>query len=168
MKPLTVLFLSTGDAARGVMAEALLRHRGGCRFVARSAGMQPEAGVHDVVLTLLKEMGVDTAMLHTKSCQEIQKAARLCPVDVIVTLSEEARALCPRPWSGGGAVADPVRVHWPVDNPLLDSTPEGIEWKVRKCIATLDNRITAFVKSRVAQSPTELMLQLKDAALVVA
>jgi hypothetical protein len=42
-----------------------------------------------------------------------------------------------------------------------------MEWKFRKCFATLESRITTLVKNRVAQSTDELLLQLKDIAMVV-
>lgn len=142
------------------MAEALLRHHGGARFNARSAGFAPAKCVHPQILELLTQSDIDTSSLHTKSWQEFFGASRVFPVDVIVTLSEDARSGCPR-WTG-----DPVRVHWPVDDPLATSNADMMEWKLRKCLATLENRITTFVKSRVAQSPSELLLQLKDISLV--
>ena len=83
-------------------------------------------------------------------------------MDVIVTLSEEARAHCPT-WPG-----NPIRVHWPVEDPMSAAKPDMREWKFRKCFATLECRINSFVKSRVAQTPCELLLQLKDIGLVVA
>jgi arsenate reductase len=76
-------------------------------------------------------------------------------------LSEDARTSCPA-WPG-----EPVRVHWPVDDPLSAEKPDVREWKFRKCFATLESRIATLVKTRAAQNPAELLLQLKDIGMVV-
>lgn len=161
LKPLMVLFLSDGNAARGILAEALLREKGGMRFMARSAGSRPAAGVHPHTLALLQADGINTDGLHTKGWNEFLASAHILKIDVIVTLSEEARVNSPI-WPG-----NPVRVHWPVDDPLAAEKPDVMEWKFRKCFATLENRIAALVKTRTAQSTCELLLQLKDIGMVV-
>ena len=160
--PLNVLFLSTGNSARSIIAEAILRQKGSSRYNARSAGFKPLSEVNPETLSLLKSAGIETCGLHTKCWDEFLAASHIVPIDVIVTLSEEARTNCPV-WPG-----NPVRVHWPVDAPLSIDKTDMREWKFRKCFATLENRISAFVKSRTAQTPSELLLQLKDIGLVVA
>jgi protein-tyrosine-phosphatase len=157
----TVLFLSTGNAARGIFAEALLRHKGGGRFVANSAGFQMLPEIAPQALELLQADGIPTDGLHTKGWAEYFAAPASILVDVIVTLSEEARANCPQ-WPG-----DPIRVHWPVDDPFAPSTSDARDWKMRKCYATLQNRVDAMVKQRTAHSQTELMLQLRNISAVV-
>jgi arsenate reductase len=159
--PLTVLFLSTGNAARGILAEAIMRQRAGHRFSARSAGVRPLSEVHAEALALLMAAGIPVAGLHTKNVGEFLAAARLVPIHVIVTLSEEAKFLCPV-WPG-----DTVRVHWTVDDPLSSDKPDVREWKFRKCLTVLESRIGALIKTRVAQSSSELLLQLKDVGMVV-
>ncbi len=159
--PLTVLFLSTGNAARSILAEALLRQKGGDRFNARSAGYKSLHAVHPHALALLTAEGVPTDGLHAKGWGEFLAAAHLLKVDVIVTLSEEAQAYSPA-WPN-----NPVRVHWPVDDPLSAEKADVMEWKFRKCFNTLEARIAALVKSRIAQAPCELLLQLKDIGMVV-
>ncbi|MDE1900119.1 MAG: arsenate reductase ArsC [Alphaproteobacteria bacterium] len=159
--PTTVLFLSTGNAVRGILAEALLRHKGGARFAAISAGYSMRPAIEPQALAMLRAEGISTDGLHTKGWQEIFRAPQSILVDVIVTLSEEARAHCPK-WPG-----DPVRVHWPVDDPLAAPTPDAREWKFRKCFATLQNRVDALIKQRAPHSAVELKLQLMGIAAVV-
>lgn len=161
-KPIMVLFLSTGNGARSIMAEAILNSKGSDRIVARSAGLKPFTGVHPEVLALLTDAGIATEGLHSKGWQEFQAAARLVPVDVIVTLSEEARQQCPANWPG-----QPVRVHWAVDDPLAAERADIREWKFRKCFATLEARINALVKSRLTGVPDELLMKFKDLGMVV-
>ncbi|MDP9126870.1 MAG: arsenate reductase ArsC [Pseudomonadota bacterium] len=160
-KPLMVLFLSTGNAARSILAEALLRHKGSSRFTARSAGFRSLPAVHPQTLSLLKAEGLSTDGLHSKGWGEFMASAHIIKIDVIVTLSEDARTHCPQ-WFG-----NPVRVHWPVDDPLSAEKEDVREWKFRKCFGTLETRIHALLKSRTAQSPMELLMQLKDIGMVV-
>jgi arsenate reductase (thioredoxin) len=160
--PLTVLFLSTGNAARGILAEAIMRQKGSHRFTARSAGISPMTHVSAEALSLLASEGISVAGLHSKGFGEFLAAARIVPIHVIVTLSEEARQICPATWPG-----DPVRVHWTVDDPLASDKADVREWKFRKCLTVLESRINALIKTRVAQNPSELLLQLKDVGMVV-
>lgn len=160
-KPLTVLFISSGNAARGILAEALLRQKGGDRFKARSAGLKPGNCVNPQALALLNEAGIGTDGLHSKGWGEYLAAATLVKIDVIVTLSEDARLEIPA-WPG-----NPVRAHWPVDDPLSTASADVREWKLRKCFNTLETRITTLVRSKIPQSPSELLLQLKDIGMVV-
>jgi arsenate reductase (thioredoxin) len=161
MKPLLVLFLSTGNAARSLIAEALLNAKGSGRFTARSAGYRPLPEVHSETLALLQSEGLVTENLHTKGWGEFLASSHILKADVIVTLSEEARQNCP-PWPG-----DPVKVHWTVDDPLGAERADVREWKFRKCFATLEARVNTLVRSRLPQTPGELFLQLKDIGMVV-
>lgn len=161
-KPPTVLFVSTGNAARGILAESIMRHKAGHRFSARSAGVRPLPEVGAESLLLLASEGIPVTGLHTKNVNEFLAAARLVPIHVIVTLSEEAKLLCPIDWPG-----NPVRVHWTVDDPLSADKADVREWKFRKCFTVLESRIGALIKTRVAQSSSELLLQLKDVGMVV-
>ncbi len=161
IKPLLILFLSTGNAARSLMAEALLNAKKSDCFTGRSAGYRPEPEPHPETLALLKAAGLTTESLHTKGWAEFHAAAHIINIDVIVTLSEEARLNCPA-WPG-----NPVRVHWTVDNPLGAERADVREWKFRKCFATLEARLNTLVRSRIPQTPSELFMRLKDIGMVV-
>jgi arsenate reductase len=162
MRPFTVLFLSTGNAARSILAEAILRERGGETFNARSAGQRPLYDVNPHTLALLASEGIAITGLHCKGWGEFLAASHRMPVDVVVTLSEEARANCPV-WPDNA-----VKVHWSVDDPLSADKPDVMEWKYRKTFATLEARISRLIKTRLARSkPEELLLQLKDIGMVV-
>jgi len=161
LEPLTVLFLSTGNAARSIMAEALLREKGGARLRARSAGYRPLSYVNPHTLALLAAEGISIEGLHSKGWNEFVAASHLLKIDAVVTLSEEARLHCPL-WPG-----NPVRVHWTVDDPLAAEKPDVREWKFRKAFATLDARIDTLIKTRLAPGGGELFLQLKGIGMVV-
>jgi len=161
LKPVNILFLSCGNAARSILAEALLRQKGGDRFKARSAGLKPLMDIQPETLELLRDAGISTDGLHSKGWGEYLAAANLIKMDVIVTLSEDARVE-PTVWPH-----NPVRVHWSVDDPLSANCADVRDWKFRKCFNTLETRINALVKNKVAQGAGELLLQLKDIGMVV-
>ncbi|MDD3371844.1 MAG: arsenate reductase ArsC [Alphaproteobacteria bacterium] len=160
-RPTAVLFLSTGNAARGLMAEALLRHLGEDRFVAFSAGYAPLAKASPRALRILGDNAIFTGGLTPKSWIDFFESPRSILVDIIVTLSEEAQQHCPA-WPG-----DPVRVHWPVGDPLAALNEDECESKIRSCYESLRNKVGTLIKQRAPHSAIELMLQLRSIAAIV-
>ena len=53
-----VLFLCTGNTARSVLGEAILRHEGQGRFNAFSAGSQPKGIVNPYALRTLESLSL--------------------------------------------------------------------------------------------------------------
>ena len=88
--PIRVLFVCTGNSARSIMAEALLRHHGGDRFEVRSAGTEPK-GVNPLTLKILAEAGIDASFAQSKSVHEFLDQ----PFDYVVTVCDQARQACP-------------------------------------------------------------------------
>lgn len=156
-----VLFLSTGNAARSLIAEALLNAKGSDRYTAKSAGLAPWPSVPDETLALLAGAGLKTDGLRSKSWDEYVACASFMPMDIVVTLSEEARLYAPV------FPNKPLQVHWAIDDPLAASQADRREWKYRKCLAVLDARLSALVRGRPPLSRDELYLQLKDLSMVV-
>ncbi len=99
-----VLFLCVANAARSQMAEALARHVLGDRIHAQSAGSAPSR-VHPDALTVLHELGVDTAGLRSKHVSEIDPSS----VDVVITLCAEEQ--CPV------FLGDAERISWAMPDP---------------------------------------------------
>ena len=85
-----VLFVCTGNSARSIMAEALLRHHGGDRFEVHSAGTEPK-GVNPLTLRILAEAGMDASFAHSKSVHEFLGQR----FDYVVTVCDQARQVCP-------------------------------------------------------------------------
>jgi arsenate reductase len=88
--PIRVLFVCTGNSARSVMAEALLRHHGGERFEVFSAGTEPK-GVNPRTLRILAEAGIDASFARSKSVNEFLGQS----FDYVVTVCDQARQACP-------------------------------------------------------------------------
>ena len=88
--PIRVLFVSTGDASRGILAEAVLRRSGGDRYVVASAGVTP-APIEPTTLAVLDAAGID----HAWAVSEPVEAYAGQPFDYVITLCDDARAVCP-------------------------------------------------------------------------
>ncbi len=65
-----VLFLCTGNTARSVLAEGILRKDGAGRFAAFSAGSQPKGTVNPFALKVLKDFGYPADGFRSKSWDE--------------------------------------------------------------------------------------------------
>jgi arsenate reductase len=85
-----VLFVSTSNASRSILAEALLRHAGGGRFEAASAGVAPTS-VHPLTRRVLERAGFD----HDWATSEPISAYLDQPFDYVVTVCDDARTVCP-------------------------------------------------------------------------
>lgn len=114
-----VLFVCTGNTARSILGEAILRQLAGGRFEAHSAGMSP-GEVRPETLAVLEEAGFDTTGLRSKSVDEY--LGRVA-VSYVITVCDDAEKSCPRVWPQGGerlhwSVADPAAVHGEGDERL--------------------------------------------------
>ena len=113
--PINVLFLCRHNAARSLLAEAILNHIGGARFQAFSAGTQPEPDQqpHPLTLEALCSAGINTEGLHSKSWDEFTRTD--APVmDLVITVCDEAHGEpCPV-WPG-----HPASAHWSFPDPMM-------------------------------------------------
>ncbi|WP_399682497.1 arsenate reductase ArsC [Xenophilus sp.] len=110
---LHVLFLCTHNAARSILAEAVLNHIGAGRFKAYSAGSSPRGNQrpHPMALDVLEKAGISTAGLRSKSWDEfgLPDAPRM---DLVITVCDNAAGeACPY-WPGRPATA-----HWGYPDP---------------------------------------------------
>ena len=106
-----VLFLCTGNSARSIIAEAILKKLGEGRFQAYSAGSRPKGEVNPNTIRLLKELGYDTSALRSKAWDEF--AGPGAPqIDFIFTVCDNAAGeACPI-WPG-----HPTTAHWGIPDP---------------------------------------------------
>ncbi len=89
-EPIRVLFVCTGNSARSVMAEALLRHHGRDAFEVHSAGTEPK-GINPLTLRVLAAAGIDASFARSKSVDEFLGRS----FDYVVTVCDQARQSCP-------------------------------------------------------------------------
>ncbi len=90
--PFKVLVLCTGNSARSIIAEYLLRQKGGGRFEVCSAGARPTGKVNPLALRVLKEhFGIDASGARSKSWEEFKDVK----FDLVITVCDHARESCP-------------------------------------------------------------------------
>lgn len=141
-----VLFLCVGNAARSIMAEAILNRWGGDKFHAYSAGSNPRGEVHPYTLDLLRQQNFDPELARSKSWGEF--AGEAAPkLDFVFTLCDDAAAEACPVWPG-----QPMTAHWGLPDPL---TATGTEAERRLAFADafrmLNNRISIFVSLPLAR-----------------
>jgi arsenate reductase len=106
-----VMFLCTGNSARSIMAESILRKDGVGNFQSFSAGSHPKLAVNPFALKVLESYDYPTEGLRSKNWDEF--AAPGAPeMDFVFTLCDDAAAeICPV-WPG-----QPMTAHWGIEDP---------------------------------------------------
>lgn len=139
-QPLNVLFLCTGNSARSILAESILRKEGAGRFNAFSAGSQPKGEVNPTALEVLREFGYPTNGLRSKPWDEF--AAPGAPVmDFVFTVCDQAAGEACPVWPG-----QPVTAHWGIEDPSHEN--RGDIWKraaFTQAFRYMKNRVSAFL-----------------------
>ena len=134
-----VLFLCTGNSARSILAESILRKDGNGRFRAFSAGSQPKGDVHPIALRVLESMNYPTDGLRSKSWEEF--AVPDAPVmDFVFTVCDNAAGeSCPI-WPG-----QPMTAHWGIEDPAaVEGTDIQKEAAFVAAFRFMKNRIALF------------------------
>ena len=135
----TVLFLCTGNSARSIMAEVLLRSLGGGRFRSFSAGSQPRGRVHPLAIETLSKQGYDPSGVRSKDWDEFS-AVGSPPIDFVITLCDDAAGE-PCPLFPGRA----VRAHWGLEDPArAQGSAEEQRRAFRDALAIIRRRVQAF------------------------
>ncbi|KQW20642.1 ArsR family transcriptional regulator [Afipia sp. Root123D2] len=134
-----VLFLCTGNSARSILAESILRKDGGGRFQSFSAGSEPKGEVNPFALKVLESLEYPTEGMRSKSWLEF--AVPDAPVmDFVFTVCDNAAGeSCPI-WPG-----QPMTAHWGIEDP---AAVEGTDLQKHAAFLTafryLKNRLIAF------------------------
>lgn len=135
-----VLFICSGNSARSIFAEALLRDLGTGTFQAYSAGTRPNSQLNPFVLEILKRNGHDISNLRSKHIAEFQQPGAVV-MDFVFTVCDTAAAEeCP-PWPG-----QPITGHWGLPDPVKATGTDAEKALVfAQTYAALRRRIAAFV-----------------------
>jgi arsenate reductase len=144
-RPYNVLFLCTGNSARSILAESVLNHRGGGRFRAWSAGSHPAGRVNPHAIALLRQAGLPTDGLRSKSWDEFA-APGAPPLDFVFTVCDNAAGeVCPV-WPG-----QPVTAHWGLPDPAAVEGSDADKTKAfRDTYVALERRISLFTSLPIA------------------
>lgn len=140
-KTCNVLFICSGNSARSLFAETLLRDLGRGKFKAFSAGTRPGSSPNPFALEVLERNGHDTSVLRSKDISEFQRPG--APVmDFVFTVCDMAAAEeCP-PWQG-----QPITGHWGLPDPVKAIGTDAEKALVfAQTYGALRRRVSAFVE----------------------
>jgi len=140
-----VLFLCTGNTARSILAEGILRKDGKGRFRAFSAGSQPKGVVNPFALKVLDACGYPAEGYRSKSWQEF--AASDAPrMDFVFTVCDSAAGEACPVWPG-----QPMTAHWSIEDPAaVEGSDIDKERAFTQAFKILKNRISLFAALPVA------------------
>ena len=141
-----VLFLCTHNSARSIMAEVILNYLGKGRFKGFSAGSMPGTAPNPFALRTLRNLGLPTEGLSSKSWDVFAQPA--APVmDFVFTVCDNAAGeVCPV-WPG-----QPITAHWGVEDPsLFEGTDEGKLHEFARVANVLRRRIELLTSLPVAK-----------------
>ena len=135
-----VLFICSGNSARSIFAEVLLRDLGQGKFQAFSAGTRPNTELNPFALDVLTRNGHDISGLRAKHISEFQQPDSIM-MDFVFTVCDAAAAEeCP-PWPG-----QPITGHWGLPDPVKATGTDAEKALVfAQTYAALRRRVAAFV-----------------------
>jgi arsenate reductase len=135
-----VLFLCTGNSARSILAESILRRDGAGRFNAFSAGSKPKGAVNPFAIKVLESLNYPADGMRSKSWEEF--AAPGAPaMDFVFTVCDDAAGEACPVWPG-----QPMTAHWGIEDPAaVDGADIQKEAAFVAAARYLKNRISAFI-----------------------
>jgi len=140
-----VLFICTGNSARSIFAESILRREAGDRFEVHSAGTKPYSELNPFALEVLEQKGHDISVLRAKNVSEFQGDDAPTFDFVFTVCNKAANEECP-PWPG-----QPVSAHWGMPDPVkAEGTDAEKSLAFHQAYGALYNRIRAFTALPIA------------------
>ncbi len=132
-----VLFLCTGNSCRSILAEGILSHYGGGKYIAHSAGSFPTGKVHPMALKTLEANGIKLDSPRSKSWDEFKDKH----IDLVVTVCDNAAGeVCPV------FPGKPSKLHWGMPDPAhFEGTPEEIAAEFQRVYKMLEEKIMSFL-----------------------
>jgi arsenate reductase len=143
-----VLFLCTGNTARSILAEGILRRDAAGRFNAFSAGSHPKGVVNPFALKALAASGYPAEGFRSKSWDEFAAPAAL-QMDFVFTVCDSAAGEACPVWIG-----QPMTAHWGIEDP---AAVEGSDIEKERAF----NLALRYLRNRIGQF-TALPIQSLD------
>ena len=135
-----VLFLCTGNSARSVLGESILRKDGAVRFHAFSAGSRPKGAVNPFAFKVLRAFDYPTDGFRSKSWSEFA-TANAPKMDFVFTVCDDAAGESCPVWPG-----HPISAHWGIEDPAaIEGTDVEKERAFNTAFRYMRNRITTFI-----------------------
>jgi arsenate reductase len=140
-----VLFLCTDNAARSLMAEALLQHWGRGRFRAHSAGSEPALAPHPLTIAVVRRAHLPADALATRSWSDYSRSDAVA-MDFIVTLCPYLATVTHPAWPGA-----PITAHWGIGDPATIVGSEHDRFRAfDRAYREIESRIKLFLSLPVA------------------
>ena len=134
-----VLFICTGNSARSIFAESILRDRASDRFNVYSAGTRPQSDLNPFAVEVLQSKGHDTAHLRAKNTAEFTGPGAPQMDFVFTVCNQAANEECPA-WDG-----QPISGHWGMPDPVkAEGTDAEKSLAFHQAYGALKRRIEAF------------------------
>lgn len=135
-KPYNVLILCTGNSARSILGEYILRAKGKGRFDVFSAGSKPTGKVNPLAVRVLGDKyGLDASQARSKSWDEFKDVK----MDFVITVCDNAKEACPV-WPG-----QPMIAHWGSPDPAAYDGTEDEKYRFFVSVASqIARRIELF------------------------
>lgn len=134
-----VLFICTGNSARSIFAESIMRDLAGDRFNVYSAGTRPSSELNPFALQVLQDKGHDISRLRAKNVAEFSGDGAPELDFVFTVCNKAANEECPA-WDG-----QPVSGHWGMPDPVkVEGTDAEKALAFQQTYGALRNRIQAF------------------------
>ena len=156
-----VLFICTGNSARSIFAESILRREAGDRFNVFSAGTRPNSELNPFAVQELKAKGHDVSLLRAKHVSEFMVPDAPKFDFVFTVCNTAANEECP-PWQG-----QPITAHWGMPDPVkAEGTDAEKSLAFQHAYGALRNRIRAFAALPLQSlDKTSLQKAVDDVAL---
>ena len=141
---ISVLFLCTGNSARSIVGEALLKELGGDDFEVHSAGTESK-GINPLTVKVLEYEQIDSSGFHSKDMTEFFGRH----FDYVITVCDNAAERCPV------FPGHPERIHWSFPDPAgiegddltkfaaFQETFRGMRRRIERFIIIARNAATA-------------------------
>lgn len=149
-QPFKILFLCTGNSARSIFGEYLIRQRGRGLFESYSAGAPPAGEVNPYPIRVLRDVyQIDASEARSKGCDEF----RGIEFDFVITVCDRARETC-LVWPG-----QPITAHWGAPNPAEVEGTDEEKLQVFKQVAQIIQRRIELFCSLPFESLDKLRLE---------
>jgi len=135
-KTYKILFLCTGNSARSILGEYLIRKIAPGKFESYSAGAKPSGKINPLVQHILqKSFQIDASDARSKSWDEFKDVH----FDFVITVCDNARETCPI-WPG-----QPVIAHWGSPDPAaFEGSDEEKLKKTMEVAMQIHRRLSLF------------------------
>lgn len=142
-----ILFLCTANSCRSILSEAVFNHLAPVGMRAYSAGSHPKGQVHPLSLKTLKQFGISTEGLSSKSTDVHESLAP----DIVITVCDKAAGdACPVFFGPA------IKPHWGLADPSeCQGTEAEIEAAFVVTLERIKTRIEAFLALPSAQMSGE-------------